>query len=336
LNTKDKQLRLPGRKRLGDKEPSHEARSSEEYKPFVTARGTLEGLIVRIENYPDFPRLVASLNEFITLRKRFLEGNEIILEWIGGVPANEVVESLESTVFLPLDIQIRGSRPFIEERDRSEGLYGSRTSTYGQQDGLVKRGLLSGIDTFEGKPLDFETETLLKNSNTARLSNSAGRVPLAPHNSQVPPSSVVRPMYSSGGDVPYDSPLWDEADSRVICTTLRSGQRVDTEHTLVILGDVNSGAEVYAGGDIIVLGNLRGVAHAGAYESSGGGRVIFALNLQPTQLRIGQVITRGGEPGGSQPEVARVEGETIVVEPYNSRHFVRRVLGSVPIGGFQR
>jgi septum site-determining protein MinC len=120
--------------------------------------------------------------------------------------------------------------------------------------------------------------------------------------------------------------LWDEPDTRIIYGTLRSGQKVETEHSIVIFGDVNSGAEVIAGGDIVILGTLRGIAHAGAYDESGGGRVIFSLNLQPTQLRIGLVISRGSgsenfesTPRGGMPEIARVEGNLIVVEPYQSR-----------------
>ena len=46
--------------------------------------------------------------------------------------------------------------------------------------------------------------------------------------------------------------------------TLRSGQRVDYQGNVVIMGDVNAGAMVTCTGDIIVLGALRGLAHAGA------------------------------------------------------------------------
>jgi septum site-determining protein MinC len=120
--------------------------------------------------------------------------------------------------------------------------------------------------------------------------------------------------------------LWDEPDTRLYYGTLRSGQKIETEHSLVVFGDVNSGAEVIAGGDIVILGTLRGIAHAGAYDESGGGRVIFSLNLQPTQLRIGLVISRGSAaddlestPRGGIPEIARVQSNLIVVEPYQSR-----------------
>jgi septum formation inhibitor MinC len=119
---------------------------------------------------------------------------------------------------------------------------------------------------------------------------------------------------------------WDEPDARFFYGTLRSGQKIETEHSIVIVGDVNSGAEVIAGGDVVILGTLRGIAHAGAYDESGGGRFIFSINLKPTQLRIGLVISRGtgaedagSTPKGGLPEVARVDGNIIVVEPYQSR-----------------
>ncbi|MCZ6679386.1 MAG: septum site-determining protein MinC [Candidatus Poribacteria bacterium] len=101
--------------------------------------------------------------------------------------------------------------------------------------------------------------------------------------------------------------------------TLRSGQvERFLEGNIVILGDVNPGAEVTAAGDIIVLGALRGVAHAGALGNTSS--VIIALNLLPTQLRIGRFITRppaGGKRKRRQAEVARVNGESITVEEFN-------------------
>jgi len=121
------------------------------------------------------------------------------------------------------------------------------------------------------------------------------------------------------GSLSVDGSLWDDPNARIVYATVRSGQKIETEHSLVIFGDVNSGAELIAGGDIMVLGSLRGTAHAGAYDETGGGRVIFALNLQPTQLRIGMTISRGSSELGSTAELARVEGNLIVVEPYSSR-----------------
>lgn len=92
--------------------------------------------------------------------------------------------------------------------------------------------------------------------------------------------------------------------------TLRSGQRVSHKGHLVIIGDVNPGAELVAEGDITVWGALRGIAHAGA--SGNTSAEIRALKFEPIQLRIAQCIARspdrhkskGNAAGG--PETARV------------------------------
>ncbi|MBS2008614.1 MAG: septum site-determining protein MinC [Cyanobacteria bacterium SZAS TMP-1] len=96
--------------------------------------------------------------------------------------------------------------------------------------------------------------------------------------------------------------------------TLRSGQVVSHKGDLVIVGDVNPGAEIMAEGDITVWGSLRGIAHAGV----GGNSVaeIRALNLQPIQIRIASAIARAPDrprisyASGTGPETARiVEGK---------------------------
>ena len=70
--------------------------------------------------------------------------------------------------------------------------------------------------------------------------------------------------------------------------SLRSGQRLETEGSLVILGDVNSGAEVIASDNIVVLGALRGLAHAGA---KGNKQAIIAAGLfDAVQVRIANVV----------------------------------------------
>lgn len=92
--------------------------------------------------------------------------------------------------------------------------------------------------------------------------------------------------------------------------TLRSGQRVSHKGHLVIIGDVNPGAELVADGDITIWGALRGMAHAGASGNSSA--EIRALKFEPIQLRIAQAIARSpdrNKPGSthsSGPETARI------------------------------
>lgn len=70
--------------------------------------------------------------------------------------------------------------------------------------------------------------------------------------------------------------------------SLRSGQRMEFEGSLVMIGDVNPGAEIIAGENIIVLGELRGLAHAGAKGNRDA--IIEAVEIEATQLRIADVV----------------------------------------------
>jgi septum site-determining protein MinC len=102
---------------------------------------------------------------------------------------------------------------------------------------------------------------------------------------------------------------------------LRSGQKEVFDGEVVLVGDVNQGAEILAGGDIIVAGTLRGMVHAGYPDNAEA--VVIALNLTPLQLRIGPFIARADEEQNhrrsQRPEIARVKDERIVIEPYQGK-----------------
>jgi septum site-determining protein MinC len=110
----------------------------------------------------------------------------------------------------------------------------------------------------------------------------------------------------------------DGEASVFINKTLRSGYRIEYDGHVVVLGDVNPGAEIIASGSIIVWGRLRGLVHAGA----GGdvNAVVCALDLQPTQLRIAEQIAitpqRKGKP---QPEMAHLKEGQVIAEPWNAK-----------------
>lgn len=107
--------------------------------------------------------------------------------------------------------------------------------------------------------------------------------------------------------------------------TIRSGQRLRYESSVVILGDVNAGAEVIAGGDVVVWGTLRGTVHAGYPGNEEA--IVCALALAPVQLRIGALASRPPEDGGvppQMPEVASVKNGQIVVESWNAGRASRR------------
>ena len=113
-----------------------------------------------------------------------------------------------------------------------------------------------------------------------------------------------------------------EGRTQFIRKTVRGGQCVDFQGNIVIVGDVNSGAEVYAGGNIIVLGSIKGNVYAGV----GGNRkaIIAAFALQPEILKIGDIITISPDDfeKPKYPEVAKVKDDAIIVEPYLTNKYI--------------
>ncbi|MYC74473.1 hypothetical protein F4X10_01705 [Candidatus Poribacteria bacterium] len=106
----------------------------------------------------------------------------------------------------------------------------------------------------------------------------------------------------------------DSEPSRIIPHTIRSGQSEDyPQGSLIIYGDVNSGAEVRAGGDIVVLGALRGNAHAGI--SGRLSAVIISMDLVPVQLQIGDFISHRpiNQKSRGYPEIARIGVEDVII-----------------------
>ncbi len=102
----------------------------------------------------------------------------------------------------------------------------------------------------------------------------------------------------------------------LIRRTLRSGRTVHSMGHVVVIGDVNPGAEIVALGDVIVWGRLRGNVHAGANGDESA--VVCALDMTPTQLRIaGYIVTSPADKRRKpRPEVAAVRNNQIIVEAW--------------------
>jgi septum site-determining protein MinC len=112
----------------------------------------------------------------------------------------------------------------------------------------------------------------------------------------------------------------DADDTLFLRRTVRSGQAIHHVSNIVILGDVNPGAEVIASGDIIVWGVLRGMVHAGYPNNEHA--IVCSLLLAPVQLRIAHLLSR--PPDGFQvqarPEFATIKNGQIVVEAWVNSH----------------
>ncbi len=92
----------------------------------------------------------------------------------------------------------------------------------------------------------------------------------------------------------------EESELVSVTKVVRSGQVLHVEGDLLLVGDVNPGGTVVAGGNLFVLGALKGIAHAGYRGNKNA--VIAASLMKPSQLRIADIITRSEEERSEKEE----------------------------------
>ncbi|HSH05070.1 MAG TPA: septum site-determining protein MinC [Anaerolineae bacterium] len=189
----------------------------------------------------------------------------------------------------------RGSRIILETGHRQLALSKLRSlAQLIENQGLSLWAVLTHDTTTKNAARDLGLATRLPGSNTDLDGN------------QLSPSPTTT---TASPDPPPDTPLFRQE-------TLRSGRSIYHEGSVTIIGDVNPGAEIIAGGHIVVWGRLRGVVHAGAFGDETA--VVCALELLPPQIRIAdQIAIAPPPPEQPQPEIAFIRGNQIVVEGWS-------------------
>ena len=125
------------------------------------------------------------------------------------------------------------------------------------------------------------------------------------------------------------------SEALFVKTTFRSGESIRHPGDVVVLADVNPGAEISAEGDIVVFGSLRGFAHAGSAGDTKA--AIIALELDAPRLQIGPYtglapkVNQASEPMRAGPTIAYLRKRTICTAPYAGR-FARYSRG-IPYDG---
>ncbi|MBD1853028.1 septum site-determining protein MinC [Leptolyngbya sp. GB1-A1] len=167
---------------------------------------------------------------------------------------------------------------------------------------IVRDRLLDGRQIQAINDVLGEAELELKRIYTSRRQTAVAAATLGFSVEQQ--SSIPRLNQSDESGQALAEPLYLE-------TTVRSGIEIRHPGTVIVLGDVNPGSSIIADGDVLVWGTLRGVVQAGA---SGNLRcLVMALRMEPTQIRIGDLMARAPEtpPSQYQPEVAYVMNGSI-------------------------
>lgn len=112
-----------------------------------------------------------------------------------------------------------------------------------------------------------------------------------------------------------------EGKTKFLRKTVRSGQCINYNGNIVIIGDVNSGAEVMATGNVIVLGSIKGNVSAGVNGNTKA--IVAAFSLKPETLKISNLVTFSPDSEKpSYPEVAKIKDGTIIVEPYIPNKYI--------------
>ena len=135
---------------------------------------------------------------------------------------------------------------------------------------------------------------------------------------RAPRVTVASPVQAAA---PEAHPI-DSARTVIVPHTIRAGSRNEYRGSVIVLGDVNPSAEVIAGGDVIVIGALRGLAHAG--QGGYSDAIVWARPIASTQIRIGDAVARAPEGSSlsnmrvrdGQPvaELARLQDGVIVID----------------------
>ncbi len=255
-------------------------------KSSIEFKGTKEGIVLQMDSELEFSDILIKLEEKIAKSKDFFKGATII--------------------------GIDGRTASLGEKNQLEDMLIKRAEMSVSSLSMVAKSLSKSAakNQSTNSASTQKAEVNAINSETADLKSDLMRsVKKNDSNPLVEQSEVALP------DVETVFLGLKEGLTQFLRGTMRSGRSVIFKGNVVILGDVNPGAEIIADGNIVVMGHLRGVAHAGANGNHDA--YVCANKLNPTQLRIGKLITRPpDENHGADSEIAFVKGDMIVIEPY--------------------
>lgn len=271
--------------------------STESAEPALLLRGTGAGLEIVIAEGASADDIGVELTARLEQSPGFFAGNQVIVRFDGSLPPGALARLDEVTARFELriaEVSPAGTKPAVDTRaptaDDSEA----------PEPVSVAEGSAGQSSTSEASaPLSEDSAPLSEDS-----------APLA--------EMALESTAPVGAASEVDAQPPGDDGPRLVEGPIRSGVVLDAPGHLVIVGDVNPGAEIHARGNIMVLGRLRGVAHAAV---GGEGGFIMALHLEPQQLRVGNLVARAADADspGHSAEIAYACRGTIVVEQYRGR-----------------
>ena len=220
---------------------------------------------------------------------------------------------------------------YIEEKELEDELNKpvSQTDTEAKEE--IKEEIKSGLDT-----LYENTEVNSVTATAGSIFDSEQKLEKLFEEQEIKQENIPETGISVKVEIPdYEIPEEEyteedyaimEMSTKSYKQTVRSGQVINYDGNVVVIGDCHPGSEIIATGDITVWGVLGGIAHAGAKGNKKAR--IRALNLNAIQLRIAQYYARrpdsinimyAGKTNTFTPEEARILKDNIVILRLNDK-----------------
>ena len=181
----------------------------------------------------------------------------------------------------------------------------------------------SMVVSFEGRELSDLEERQLVNTITA---NSSLNVVCIMGKNEETNKNYIKALQK----LSYHQQVMENA-GQFYKGTLKDGQTLETENSVIVLGDVYPGASIVSNKDIVVLGGLYGQAYAGG--SGDEGHFVVALEMSPEKLKIGDFKYKSSEKPSKwpikpkiQPKIAYVRDQRVIIEP-----ITKELLNDLPV-----
>jgi septum formation inhibitor MinC len=305
-----------------------------EPSPAAILRGTARGLEVVVDGNAAVTDIIGAVTDRLEEAPGFFKGSDVRVRVDNGPLPSGCLSCLDDLA-VRYDLRIVEVAPLAkpDPRDRKRTL-ATATPPGGDIDAVPVTNLASGSapsPAFEDEePTSSNGKLVALPPAQAEIVDAAEPVMLDDSDLQFADTAFADAEAGTSFDEPTNAsaprhlaatpeiPLRNEPGTRVVIGPVRSGVILEHVGHLIIFGDINPGAEVRASGNIVVLGRLRGTAHAGIGQDVG---FILALRLEPQQLRIGRQVARAADSDtpASEPELAYGTGDSIIVERYQGK-----------------
>lgn len=293
-------------------------------KQLVEIKGQKDGLWIYLDDHATLDEAFSALDNRLQASNRFFSGAEVTIDAGTRKIAAEDQLLLRNIVEQTHGLQIKEIRSTDAQIILSEE---SSEFPLDDLDSILPHGEVNEQSnlqsSFDDQAASSEESRLMKETSVEALHSNLSEEPeeedafmkYIDETFQIPVQQTWEPKPTYSSEHLYEN----EETAFYFRGTVRSGQTLEYPGNIVILGDINPGAYVIASGDIIVMGRLQGVVHAGAEGEERA--VVISASFTPSQLRIAQYIGRSPDEyhksrtKQGQTEKAYVKDGAIVIEP---------------------